>query len=830
MIRNDLLRAVSRQAQRLLRRPGFAVAAVLTLALGIGANTATLSLLYGYLLAPLPYPQAERLVEVYFTSKQFPGHMLGMSYDTYFDLRASASAMAVAGMYETRSFNLESGSQQEHVMGAALSASLFTTLGVRPLLGRTFDPEADRPGAAGEVVLSHRLWERLFGGNPRALGRIVRLNGAAYTVVGVMSPRFQFPQSDSALWVPITFPISSRTAGGFQWMGQGTLIARLAPGAALAQLRAQGRAVLARETTHLPPDLRAAIGWFQPDIDVRPLRAVLVRDLEHRMSLAQWITGLLLALVWFNFANLFIARALSRRDELVMRRVLGADGWTLLRELLLESLPLCALGGALGLVLGHALLAILLRTGFYSSGLDFPTHTWRAAALIALGLALLSALVFSLAGFYFVRRDLAGALKEADARSAGGRGELRVRTALVTAQLALAASLCSTGVMLAHGLMRLEQVRVGFQPAHVLTLRMYFPPGFVATSPALASLLTRMRSIVSGLPGVEGATIANQVPFGGNTTCSVVFPYPTNRTPASAQPLVSSVIADPEYFRTLDVPLRAGREFAAAGDRGGMVIDGRAARALFGTTHAVGRMVTFSAPIAGQTAATQSAFPVIGIVGDTRFWYTDPAGLKCEGTAYRDLSRFLLAQGSSPWSSTPWFMAVRTPLSAAVMLPELRRVLARVAPGVPIYDVHTLEDRMAQDMRPHRNIVTLGLLLSAGALAIAAVGLYAVQSYAVTRRWAEFGIRGALGATRNGLLGLVLRETLGLLAAGLVIGLAGAAVLGRMFAGVLYGVRMFDPLAMLLVLAVLSLTALLAGGIPAWRASRVPPMEALRDL
>jgi putative ABC transport system permease protein len=753
-----------------------------------------------------------------------------MSYDTYFGLRAGASALADAGMYETRSFNLDSGSQREHVMGAALSASLFKTLGVRPVLGRAFASRADLPGVAGEVVLSHGLWERLFGGDPHALGRSVRLNGAAYTVVGVMSPRFQFPQRDSALWIPVTFPIPNGTAAGFQWIGQGTLIARLAPGSGLAQLRAQGRAVLARQMGDLPADLRAAVDWFRPEIDARPLRAVLVHDLEHRLNLAQWITGLLLALVWFNFANLFIARALSRRDELVMRRVLGADAWTLLRELLLESLPLCALGGALGLAFGHALLATLLRTGFDTSGLTFPADIWRVAALIALGLSLLSALVFALAGLYFVRRDLAGALKEADARSGGGRGELRVRTALVTAQLALAASLCSTGIMLAHGLMRLEQVRVGFQPAHVLTLRMYFPPGFVATSPALASLLTRMRSAVAGLPGVQAATIANQIPFGGDTMCSVVFPYPAGRMPASAQPLASSVIADPEYFRTLDVPLRAGREFPAAGHQGGMVLDARAARALFGTAHAVGRMVTFAAPIPGHTTAMQSAFPVIGVVGDTRFWYTGPAGLKCEGTAYRDLSQFLLAQGSSPWSSTPWFMAIRTPLPAAGMLPELRRVLARIAPGVPIYDVRTLHDRMAEHMRPHRNIVILGLLLSAGALAIAAVGLYAVQSYAVTRRWTEFGIRGALGATRNGLLGLVLRETLRLLAVGLAIGLAGTAVLGRMFAGVLYGVRMFDPLAMLLVLAVLSLTALLAGGIPAWRASRVPPMEAIRDL
>ncbi len=824
MILKSLLHVPMDLTRRLLRRPGFAIAVILTLTIGIGANTATLSLLYGYLLAPLPYPQAGRLVDVFVTSKAYPGHTFGMGFDTYFALKAEANGMISAGMSETRSFNLQSDSGQEHVTGAAVSASLFTTLRVRPVLGRVFDASADRPGAARQVVLSYGLWKRMFNGAPDALGRTLRLDGTIYTVIGVMPERFRFPQSDAALWIPVVSPQSDAGTAGFSF-GQVDLTARLAPGVTLEQLRTQARSVLVRQIAHNPPALEAQVRWFGPGIGVQPLRTALVRQLGHRLNLAQWVTGLLLALVWFNLANLFIARALARRDELLMRQVLGADTWALLRELLFENLLLCALGGALGLAGGHALLAILLRTGFGSAQFAFPGHVWQAAALIAFGLALLSALVFSLAGLAFIRRDLAGALKDANAHSTGGHDESRMRTALVTAQLALAAALCATGAMLAHGLLRLERVRLGFQPAHVLTMQMYFPRGYVATSPALASLFARLHSAVARLSGVQAATIANQIPFGRAPMCSMLLPYPDARPHNAAQPLMFNTVADRSYFRTMQVPLRTGREFDPGADQAGMVIDAAAARVLFGTPDPVGRVLTFDTA-RDQPIPKQALFPVIGIVGNTRLAYAIQ-GLHCKGMVYRSLGQVLNTPDPPPrWS---WYLAIRTPLPAAVMLPQLHGVLAQVAPGVPMYDVHSLDDRVAENLRPHRRIVTLGLLLAGGALAIAAVGLFAAQSYAVSRRRAEFGIRSALGATRKSLLRLVLRQTVRLLVLGLAIGLAGAAVLGRVFAGALYGVRAFDLAAALLVLTVLSLATLVAGGIPAWRASRVPPMEALRE-
>lgn len=823
MMLRSVLRSCRELAGRRFRKTGFAFAVILALALGVGANTATLSLLYGYSLAPLPYPQAGRLVHVFIASKAYPGHTFGLGYDTYAALKAGLNGMAAAGLSEPRSFNLETGSHEAHMSGAAVSASWFTTLDVRPVLGRVFTASTQRQGASGEVVLSYGLWQRVFNGAPDVLGRVLRLNGTAYTIVGVMPARFR-PQGNAALWVPFVAPPPGEAMAGL-FFGQVDMTARLKPGVTPAQLRTGARAVLAGQIARDAAALRAQARSFGPEIGVLPLRSALLGHLGHRLGLALWVAGLLLALVWFNLANLFIARALARRSELVMRQALGADSWALLRELLGENLLLCVLGGALGLAAGHALLNMLLASGFGSAQFAFPRHIWQAAALIAFALAVLSALVFSLIGLLSIRRDLAAALKDADAHSTGGRGELRVRTAMVTVQLALAAALCTSGAMLAHGLMHLERVRLGFQPAHVLTMQMYFPRGYVATSTALAARFSRLHAAVARLPGVQAASIANEIPFGSQWMCSPLVPYPDARAPAAAPPLMFNMIVDRGYFRTMGLTLRAGSGFPGGAGPQGMLIDAAAARTLFGTPDPVGRTVTFDT--ARNVPIPKGAlYPVRGVVGVARLAYTIP-GLVCDGTVYRSLTRIVAASHPPiPWS---WYLAVRTRLPPAALLPELRRVLARVVPGVPVYDVRTLHARMAENLRPHRRIVTLALLLAGGALAVAAVGLYAVQSYAVASRRAEFGIRGALGATRSSLLALVLRQALGLLFWGLAIGLAGMAVLGRVFAGALYGFRSFDLPAAILVAAVLSLTTLLAGGIPAWRASRVPPVEALRD-
>jgi predicted permease len=810
------------------RNPGFALAVVAILALGIGANTATLDLMYGYLLAPLPYPHASRLVNVYFTGPQMPGN-LGMSYPAYFDLRAQTTAMAHAGMYQPRNLDLVVGGRAEHVRGAAVSASLFTTLDVRPRLGRVFGSRANRPGAAREVVLSDRLWSRLFNHDPAVLGRVVTLNHAAYTVIGVMPAAFQFPDPATDLWLPKAISGFDHDPGNLTAWND-TLIVRLAPGASASRLATQSQAVLEREIAHFPDP--SAVPLFRKQhfrLEVTPLRGVLVGKLRERLILAQLATGMLLVLVWFNLANLFITRALQRRGELTVRRVLGAQTSGLFRQLLAESLLPCLIGGAAGLLIGAALVRVLLQTGFGNTALTFPLRDLGVAAAIALGLALASALVFSLAGVHFIRRqDLGQALREADVRSPGGRGEHRVRAALAVTQLALAAALIGAGALLSRSLMNLDAVSLGFEPQHVLTFQVHLPFSMDSNGSAPPDLLTRLaalRRAVAEVPGVTAATLASEVPFDGDTGGDIVFPYPYD---GRHTPNVFPVIADRAYFKTFHVRLLAGREFAprdAASRAATAVIDVTAARALFGATDVVGREFTFDD---ANDTRPGLLFRIVGVVDRTRF--ARVAGGGSMGVVYVDRSQTV--DPSRPgwsWAAPTWYVAVRTPLEPAAILPPVRRAVSRALPGVPLYDVRSMTERVAGHLAPRRGMTALVLMFAFGALAVAAVGLYATQSYAVGQRRPELGVRAALGADGSRLRALVLREVLGLLAIGLAVGLCGVVIIGRALSGLLYRVRPADPASLALVLVILGLTAVLAGWIPARRASRVPPVEALRD-
>jgi putative ABC transport system permease protein len=817
---------MSRLIRPARRNPRFTLVVVAILALGIGANTATLSLLYGYLLAPLPYPHAGRLVNVYFTAAGFPGN-LGMSYPTYFDLRARTAAMADAGMYQPESLNLVVGGRAEHARGAAISASLFTTLGVRPLLGRTFGPEANRPGAARAVVLSYRLWSQMLDRNPRVLGRAVVLNGAAYTVVGVMPPAFQFPNSATELWLPKDISAFEHDPGNLTAWND-TMIARLAPGATAAQLTTQSQAVLQREIAQFPDP--AAVPLFRKDgmrLRVTPLRSAVLGNLRERLILAQLATGMLFLLVWLNLANLFVTRALQRRGELTVRRVLGAETRVLFRQLLAESLVPCLAGGLAGLLLGKALIRVLLGSGFGDATLAFPLRDWGIAAGLALLLALLSALAFSLAGLHFVRRqDLGQALREADAHSAGGLRERRARAALAIVQLALASALIGGGAMLARSLVNLDAVKLGFQPQHVLTFQVRLPPTAAGKAPPdLVMRLAALHRALAQIPGVAAATVASDVPFDGQTGGNAAFPYPFDR---KHTPNVYPVVADAGYFATFDIHLLAGRTFApqdAVSRAASAVIDAQAARQLFGTTHVVGREFTFDD---ANDARPGLLFRIVGIVAHGRRAHV--AGEDTTGVVYVDRRETVDPERPGwSWAAPSWYVAVRTPLDRAAILSAVRQAVGRILPGVPVYDVRGMTERLAGKLAPRRSLTALVSMFALGALLVAAVGLYAVQSYAISQRRPEFGVRAALGADGRRLRVMVLREVLVLLAVGLAVGLSGVVALGHVLSSFLYHVHPADPASLILVLVVLSGTAVLAGWLPAQRAGRVNPVEALRD-
>ena len=828
---NAFIHSIASTFHSLFRRPGFAGAVILTLTLGIGANTATLSLLYGYLLAPLPYPHAGQLVSVNYTSKTIPGDLF-MSYPTYFDLRKQTTAMTDAGMYRPAGFNLHAGNRVLHTNGAIVSSSLFSTLGVYPLLGQVFGPAADSVGAAPQVVLSYRLWSQEFNSDPAILGQSVQLDGKAYTVTGVMPRTFQFPDPDTALWLPKTF-VPASYAPANVLVQNDTMIARLKPGVSVTEFNAQAQSVVANEISHYPTP--AAIPYLNKygfAVVATPLRTALVGTLSQRLILVQLATGLLLLLVWFNVANLFIARALNRRSELVLRRVLGADTCTLFRQLFSESLMLCVLGAIAGLILGEVLMRILLHSGFGTSQVAFPLDAWGIAIGIAAVLAVVSALVFSLAGLYFIRRqDLGQALREGDARSSGGQRERRIRAGLVITQLVLACILVGVGAMLAHSLMRLGNVKLGFQPDHLITFQINIPGNADASTPgqALEGKLAPLRQSLAQVPGVSAVTISSNLPFDGATVGDTVFPFPFD---GKHTPNIYPVVTDPGYFKTLDISLLAGRSFLpqdANSAEGYAVVDAMAAEDLFGTANAVGRQFSFVQPdnlFDMNKPAPGLLFRIIGVVGTAH--RLDVATPEKKGSIYLDRAQVLLVKNSN-WLRGTWYVAVRTSLSTAAVLPALDRAVTQSLANVPMYNVRTMDERLSNQLAPRRGLMTLVLMFALGAVLLAAVGLYAMQSYAVSQRLREFGIRAALGADRGQLLGLVLREIARLLVIGLVVGLVGVVVFGHVFSSAFYNVNMADPVSLFLVFVILSFTALAAGWIPAWRASRVPPMEALRE-
>ncbi len=822
----EFIDQLGKRLQHPFRKPGFALAVILILALGIGANTATLNLLYGYILAPLPYSHADRLVSVSFAARAIPGN-LGMSYRTYFDLCSGTTGMRDAGMAKIKSLNLTSGARVAHVRGAALSASVFTTLQVRPMLGRVFGPKANQPGATPQVLLSERIWSQLFDRNPGVLGRTISLSGRAYTVIGVMPRAFEFPDANTDLWLPKTIgPFDYETDNLTAW--NDTMIARLARGVTPALLAAQAQAALDREIAHFPdPTAIPQIKSQGLRIAVKPLRAALLGSLGERLVLAQLATGLLLLLVWFNLANLFIARALARRGELIVRRVLGADTWFLFCQLFFESLVLSLLGSVAGSILGEVLLRALLRMGFADAAMSFPVRGWATAGAIGLGLAVLSALVFSVAGLHFVRhQDLSQGLRDSDARSTGARGEHRIRAALMVTQLALAFTLSGVGMLLVHSLLNLDAVRLGFQPRHVVTFQIHLPPSETPTwKSVLRAQLGSVREALARVPGVQAVTIASDVPFDGASTGNMVYPNPYD---GRHNPNVFPIVTDRGYFRTFAIPLLSGRLFRSsdgASKTGDALIDARAARELFGTTDVVGRRFNFDNPNDSQP---NLMFRVIGVVADTRQAHLGSD--RPQGVAYINRDQVLKVRKTMwSWASPSWYVAFRTPLSAAVLLPMVSKALGSVLPGIPIYGVRSMRQRLSRRLAPRRAVTALVLMFALGALSVAAVGLYSVQSYLVGQRKPEFGLRAALGADRARMRRLVLRESGVLLLLGCVLGVCGVVVLGHGFAASFYGVRAADPLSLVLVVAVLGVITLLAGWLPAWRASQIPPTDAFRD-
>ncbi len=780
----------------LWRSPAFTAVAVLTLALGIGANTAIFSVINAVLLRPLPYKDPERLVFVWGQNPRI-GHE-GASLPDFTDWRSQNTAFEGMAGLAGQSFNLTSGDEPERLLGYAATANLFPLLGVEPALGRGFRAGEDKPGAERVAILSHGLWERRFGSDPSLVGKSLTLSGQSYVVVGVLPRDFRAP-NDPEIWAPMTFdPARFGRRNDFV-----TVIARLKPGVSLEQGQAEMTTVARRLEQQYPQTNTGWTAW------VVPLHSYLVRDFRQPLWILLGVVGFVLLIACANVANLLLARAAGRRREIAVRAALGAGRRRLIRQLLTESVLLAAAGGAAGILLAlYGISGLLAMTPaelprLININIDGPVLAFTV------GVALLTGFVFGLApALETSRLELAASLKEGGRGATAGSGA-RLRGALVAGQLALSLVLLIGMGLLIRSFWRLQAAPAGFRPDNVLTARITQPAARLKERVQVAQFFTDVLERVAKLPGLRAAGLISAVPLSGNNS-NLDFTIAGRPPLPPGQNLTADFrVASPDYFRAMGIPLVRGRPFAAQDHTQAppvAIINEATVRRYFAGQDPLGQRLTIDGP----------AREIVGVVGNVK---------------HESLAAPLEAEIYVPYQQSgarTLSLAVWTQGDPLATVGPLRNEVRAVDKEVPVYNVRTMEAMVKASLAQRRFILILLGVFAVLALALAAVGIYGVVSYVVTQRTHEFGVRLALGASAGDVARLVLRQGMTLVGVGVAIGLAAAAGLTQLLGTLLYQVSAIDLPTFAGIAALLAAVAMAAAWIPARRATKVDPMEALR--
>jgi len=806
-----LLQDARYAARTLARRPGFAAAAVLTLALGIGATTAVFSVVHAVLLRPLPWRDADRVVAAFATTPRSQSE--AVSWPEYQDWVRGAPSFAGLAIVRGQSVNLTGGgAPPDRLVGSFATASLFPVLGAEAALGRTFAPaETEEATAQPVAVASHGLWQERFGGDSSILGRTLTLNGRTVTIVGVMPRGFETPYGTPDVWLPL--PFYPNTNGLSRQHASMLAIGRLRPGATPEQARAELQAVERRLAAEYP-ELNAGRG-----ARVVAMREVLVGDARPVLLTLFAAVLVVLLIACTNVANLQLVRAAARRREISVRAALGASASRIARQLLTESLLLAAAGGALGLLLAHwgvaALGAVIPASLPVFGGISLEPAVLGFAVAITLGTGLLFGLVPAL---HAARAGLGAALATRGGTGAA-RGGVRgvrggVRGAFVVAQVALSIVLLVPAGLLIRSLLELQRVRPGFDPRGVLTMEYRLPVAKYREPAQIVAFMTQAIARIREVPGVRSAALARAIPFSGN---SDGFAYLVEGRPAPAPgttPLLQLNTVSDGYFRTLGIPLLGGRDFTArdAAEAPPVIIVNRTfAEREWPGESPLGRRVM---ALGGREWMT-----VVGVVGDARHF---------------TLADVPAAQAYLPYAQNPAVfssVAVRVEGSAAPesLGPAVRAAIWSVDRDQPVWKLRSLETLMGGSLVAQRLTTRLLAGFAAAALLLAGLGIYGVMSHAVAQRTREVGIRMALGARGAQVLRQVLGEGMVLTALAAALGLAGAFAATRLLSSQLYGVSAKDPATFATVPLILAAVALAACYLPARRASRVDPVEALRE-
>ena len=790
----------------LARRPGFTIAVVATLALGIGANAAIFSVVNAVLLRPLPYADPDRLVMVWGRYPDFG--RTGTSLPDFTDWRdgttGSFSQMtAVYGML----FNLTGQGDPEQLRGDRVSANFFQTLGVRPALGRGFLPEEERTGGNDDVVvLSHSLWQRRFGGDPSLVGRTIRLSDHPYQVVGIAPEGFRFgPEVD--LWAPgrmdTTTYMARRRAEYLNVFG------RLKPGVTIERARADVAAVVKRLAEQYPETNSRLTS------EVVSMKEDIVGTVRPALLLFSGAVGLVLLIACANVANLLLARAAAREREVAVRVALGAGRGRLVRQLLTESLVLALAGGVVGLVLAVWGVGALRAGG--QSMLPRATEVSVDGRVVAfsLALAVFTGLLFGLApALRLAAGALHPALKEGG-RGGAGASTTRFRNALVLAEVAVAVVLLVGAGLLVRSFEQMMRVDPGFNPTNVLTYSAVLPSSRYAKGAVIRPVYERLLEKTRAIPGVRAAAITSDLPMAGASYINFSIEGRPQPTGEQASEDVQPFAVSPDYFRVMAIPLLRGRLIEPRDVDGAQevaVINEEMARRIFPTSDPIGQRMTFGDP----ADTTSEWLTIVGVVGT----------IAQEGLTAKPYTQVYMSIDQSP--SRRFNVAMRTTGDPLATASAARAALRSVDPDVPLKDLKSMEDRISDNVaQPRMSMALLGTF-AAVALVLAAVGIYGVVSYTVAQRTREIGIRMALGARREGVLRLVVRQGVAPVAVGVVAGLLAALGATRLMRGLLYGVSAADPVTYVVVALFLTVIALVATYIPARRATRVDPLVALR--
>jgi len=803
---NRLFQDLRYAIRTMVKKPGFALTAVATLALGIGASTAIFTVVDAALLRGLPYKSPEQLYHVWERTPQREFAQREFSYPDYQDYQQNHALELAA--YTGGGAIMSGRGESELISAPVASANFFSVLGVQPVIGRTFQPGEDKPGGDKVAVLTYGMWQSKFGGDPHILGQSLTINGENYTVVGVLPATFQFALRNNDLWLPYQ---PSKGQLTYRFMHGTNLIGRLNPGVTIEQANSELSTIAKRiaaenSDSHAGTSVRLVALQEQIIGDVKPILYVLLAAV-----------GFVLLIACANVASLLLTRSLSRHKEVAIRSALGASRWRVIRQLLTESILLSLVGGAFGLIVAywglHGLIGLLpeeqIKSLPFLQSLQIDTRILAFSFLLS---TVTGILFGSVPALQSSRLDLNETLKEGGRTMAGGARQ-RLRSVFVASEIALAVVLLVGAGLMLKSLLRLLQTNGGFDPSNVLTLTIVLPPAQYNDSKPLNNFYDQLKERIQSVPGVASVGTIDILPLqGGNTTRFYVEgdPIPDSGFVAEA----NMRVPDESYFKTLGIPLLAGRQFESRDtpDTPGVVIIGKTiADRVFAGRDPIGRRIKYS-------NIESPGDLIVGVVGDVKI-----SGLDEE---IRPVLYYPFRQSGSPFTT----IVVKTNTDPASIAGAIREQTRALEPNVAIFGVRTMEEVVSTSpaafMRRFPGLLIT--IFAAVALLLASIGIYGVVSYSVSQQIHHIGVRMALGAQTSDILKLVLKQGLAIALVGIGLGVVAALALMRLLKTLLFEVQTTDPTTFAIVVAALFGVALLACYLPARRATKVDPLVALR--